>query len=59
MPTKPKPQPPIKTILSGLPKRCPALWDAILVWAYESNGVTRLTCPKCGWTERYLVIDAV
>jgi len=49
----------IITLAKDVPTRCPALWDAEPTRAYESGGVIRLTCPVCGWTERYLVTDAV
>lgn len=50
---------PIHTIAAQLPRRCPAQWDAVPVRTSESGGVTRLTCPVCGWSERYLVVDRV
>lgn len=53
------PQGPIQTTLAKLPKRCPALWDAIPTRTQESGGVTRLTCAVCKWTERYIVTDKV
>lgn len=49
----------ILTTAANLPRRCPALWDAVPTRTSESGGVTRLTCPVCGWTERYRVTDAV
>lgn len=52
-----KPDPVIRTTAAKLPRRCPKLWDAVCVRTSESGGVTRLTCPACNWSERYLVID--
>lgn len=52
-------QGPIATTAAKLPRRCPALWDSVPVRTSESGGVTRLTCPECKWTERYIITDRV
>jgi hypothetical protein len=57
--SKAKPHSPIETKAADLPRRCPAQWDAVPVRTSESGGVTRLTCPACGWSERYMVTDRV
>lgn len=57
---KPKPSAPsIRTTASGVPRRCPACWGSVPVRTSESGGVVRLTCPACGWSERYLVVDKI
>jgi hypothetical protein len=48
-----KPHGPIETKAAGPSVRCPANVDAVPTRTSESGGVTRLTCPACGWSERY------
>lgn len=48
-----KPKPP-SAIIGRLPRICPACAYAHPMPTRESGGVTRLTCPRCAWAERYV-----
>jgi Zn ribbon nucleic-acid-binding protein len=59
MPKPPKPADAILTVAARMPKICPACAKPDISRAYESAGITRVTCGACNWTERYRVTDAV
>lgn len=48
---------PIVTTAAGVPRKCPACWQTVPTRTSESGGVTRLTCPNCQWSERYLILE--
>lgn len=57
MASKPKTPQAIVTTAAKTPRRCPACWQTVPTRTSESGGVTRLTCPNCQWSERYLILE--
>ena len=53
-----KPKSPDAITTRVLPRICPACAYDAPIPTRESGGVTRVTCPQCMWSERYLVVPS-